>query len=72
LAGYGSAPLLTGAVAGHCRALCAGAVVLGEFCRANRPCGALQRLRRRWWWGVYAMRSPLTACRRRVGALDGV
>ena len=23
-------------------------------------------------WGFYAMRSPLTACRRRVGALDGV
>ena len=32
-------------------------------------------MRRTWgWlrWGVCAMRSPLAACRRRVGALDGV
>ena len=29
------------------RSLCWGCGV-GEFCRANRPCGALQRLRRRW------------------------
>ena len=27
----------------------------------------------RWWrWGFCAMRSPLAACRRRVGGLDGV
>lgn len=49
---------------------------------AARPSAALRRrglvlwsLRRpthRWRWGFCAMRSPLTACRRRVGALDGV
>ena len=42
LAGYGSAlALLMGSVARLCRALCSGAVVLGEFCRANRYCVGL-------------------------------
>ena len=50
-------------------------VVLGEFFRANWPCAGLGYSATHFRlaaMGVCAMRSPLTACRRRVGALDGV
>ena len=53
----------------------AGGAVLGEF---FAPTGAVPGLVgdaahfRRLRWGFCAMRTPLTACRRRVGALDGV
>ena len=49
--------------------------MLGEFFRANRHCAGLvgDAVHFRWLrWGFCAMRSPLAACRRRVGALDGV
>ena len=42
---------------------------------AHGHCGRAFRVPRRspgrWRWGFCAMRSPLAACRRRVGALDG-
>ena len=47
----------------------------GSFSRQPVLCSGLVAMRRTWgWlrWGVCAMRSPLAACRRRVGALDGV
>ena len=51
-------------------------VVLGELFRANRyGVQVLDAMRcTSGWlrWGFCAMRSPLAACRRRVGALDGV
>ena len=52
-----------------------GGAVPGEFCRANWPAPVLDAMRctSGWWrWGFCAMRSPLVACRRRVGGLDGV
>ena len=39
------------------------------LCRSWMRCGALQG---GCGWGFCAMRSPLAACRRRVGGLDGV
>ena len=57
------------------RGRAAGVAVLGEFFRANRHCAGLvgDAVHFRWLrWGFCAMRSPLAACRRRVGALDGV
>ena len=53
----------------------AGGGVLGEFFRANWPRAGLGYSAAHFRlaaMGVCAMRSPLTACRRRVGALDGV
>ena len=49
--------------------------MLGEFFRANWPRAGLGYSAAHFRlaaMGVCAMRSPLTACRRRVGALDGV
>ena len=58
------------------RGRAAGGAVLGEFFRANWPCVGLgcDAVHFSGWlrWGFCAMRSPLTACRRRVGGLDGV
>ena len=57
------------------RGRAAGGAVLGEFFRANRHCAGLvgDAVHFRWLrWGFCAMRSPLAACRRRVGGLDGV
>ena len=57
------------------RGRAAGGAVLGEYFRANRHCaglGSSSTPSRPAAVGVCAMRSPLAACRRRVGGLDGV